>query len=149
MIFSVLVSASAVDTNGAAMAGARPAAPAMALVVFRKSRRDQFCLFPPDPIAQLLFDRVDVGGDACCFVVVVDERIGAPPAQGELSVRSSFAFLAADRMGADGHLFHYRSMDMRFWYGKRQSVTGLSSSLGTRSTLLPHRTRGLRDWRIE
>src|SRR5580704_6425311 len=64
MIFSVLVSASAVDTNGAAMAGARPAAPAMALVVFRKSRRDQFCLFPPDPIAQLLFDRVDVGGDA-------------------------------------------------------------------------------------
>src|SRR5947209_8360121 len=58
-IFSVLVWASAVDTNGAESAGARPAAPAMALVVLRKSRRvtDEFCLFPPYPIAQLLFAR--------------------------------------------------------------------------------------------
>jgi hypothetical protein len=59
MIFSVLVSASAVDTNGAAIAGAKAAAPASALVVLRKSRRDQPRLFPPNPIAGSLSD------DAC------------------------------------------------------------------------------------
>src|SRR5437879_1113767 len=58
MILSVLVCASAVDTNGAATAGARPAAPAIALVVLRKSRRDQPRLFPPIPIASSLVDDV-------------------------------------------------------------------------------------------
>src|SRR5215813_4196781 len=56
MTFNVLVAARAVDTNGAESAGAKPAAPAMALVVFRKCRRvTDPCLFPPYPIAQLLF----------------------------------------------------------------------------------------------
>jgi hypothetical protein len=54
-----LVAARAVDTNGAESAGAKPAAPAMALVVFRKCRRvTDPCLFPPYPIAQLLFAMV-------------------------------------------------------------------------------------------
>src|SRR5262249_56465054 len=45
--------------NGAESAGAKPAAPAMALVVFRKCRRvTDPCLFPPYPIAQLLFAMV-------------------------------------------------------------------------------------------
>src|SRR5262249_31896230 len=55
--FNVLVWAKAVDTNGAESAGARPAAPAATPDVLRKSRRvtERFCLFPPDPIAHLLF----------------------------------------------------------------------------------------------
>src|SRR5262245_8578243 len=56
MTFNVLVWARAVETNGAESAGAKAAAPAMALVVFRKCRRvTDPCLFPPYPIAQLLF----------------------------------------------------------------------------------------------
>src|SRR6516164_1940315 len=60
MIFSVLVWARALDTNGAETAGASPATPATALVFFRKSRRvtEQFCLFPPDPMFSSLFDRL-------------------------------------------------------------------------------------------
>src|SRR5262249_1165279 len=59
MTVNVLVGARGVETNGAESAGAKPAAPAMALVVFRKCRRvTDPCLFPPYPIAQLLFAMV-------------------------------------------------------------------------------------------
>src|ERR1043166_22223 len=56
MIFSVLAWAQAVETNGADNAGAKPAAPAMALDVFRNSRRvtERFRLCPPDVIVDLL-----------------------------------------------------------------------------------------------
>jgi hypothetical protein len=57
------------------MAGAKPAAPAMALVVFRKSRRDQLRLFPPDPITQLLFDRVISLMHASWSMIVSDHAL--------------------------------------------------------------------------
>src|SRR5262245_19072555 len=61
MTFEVSVCAREVETNGAESAGAKPAAPAMALVVFRKCRRvTDPCLFPPYPIALLLFVMVTI-----------------------------------------------------------------------------------------
>src|ERR1043165_5599546 len=52
---SVLAWASAGDTNGADIAGPRPAAPAIALLVFRKLRRVTRLLSRPfDAIAQFL-----------------------------------------------------------------------------------------------
>src|ERR1700674_2927315 len=62
MIFSVLVCASAVATNGADIAGVRPAAPAAAPARFRKPRRVmmELNLFPPDRIGCLLRSRLKV-----------------------------------------------------------------------------------------
>src|ERR1700726_2514305 len=60
MIFSVLACASAVATNGADIAGARPAAPAAAPARFRKPRRVMLELnfFPSDRIGCLLRKRL-------------------------------------------------------------------------------------------
>src|ERR1700747_635724 len=108
MIFSVLVCASAVDTNGAAMAGANPAAPATTLVVLRKSRRDQLRLLPPDAIARPLF--------ACRYVdahskTALDDRAGRAPPAGACGQSGRRCVSRPDR--GRGHLFRYRIMNMR------------------------------------
>src|SRR5580704_7040124 len=64
MIFSVLACASAGATNGADIAGARPAAPAAAPARFRKPRRVMLELnfFPSDRIGCLLRRRLTLSG---------------------------------------------------------------------------------------
>src|ERR1043166_3875228 len=106
MILSVLVCARAVDTNGAAAAGARPAAPAIALVVLRKSRRDQPRLFPPNPIAGLpSWWRLSLSRG-----VHRDER-----SEEVVGRKGRFAHSGRHviQVGRGTHLFAYRIMDMR------------------------------------
>src|ERR1700745_3388900 len=109
MIFSVLVCASAVDTNGAATAGARPAAPAIALVVLRKSRRDQPRLFPPNPIAGSLVDE---------FIVISWHSPRRTGQRHGLEKGAFLAFRSSAFGGQSAHLFICRIMDMRRRYDK-------------------------------
>src|SRR5262249_15407747 len=98
-ILSVLVCASASTTNGAEIAGARPAAPAAAPARFRKLRRVMVDLdgFSPDCIGGLLRKRVEgIFGPTGCTATT--GRAEAERSRARAS-RDTFLARAAHRPG--------------------------------------------------